>query len=91
MRSGLSAAITSDCLLAGSGVDYTTLHLPWINNRNEIKYEVTHKDETYVGVFGSRKSIADLILQIISDPTLYSKDSIEIADAATQGLNRPVY
>lgn len=91
VRSGLNAAITSDRLLADSGVEYTTLRLPWLNNRDEIKYEVTHKDETYVGVSGSRKSIADLILQIISDPTLYTKDSIGIADAATQGLNRPVY
>lgn len=91
VRSGLNAAITSDRLLADSGVDYTTLRLPWLNNRDEIKYEVTHKDETYVGVSGSRKSIADLILRIISDPTLYSKGSIGIADAATQGLNRPVY
>ncbi|HAP3294348.1 hypothetical protein EB57_01099 [Enterococcus faecalis] len=90
VRSSLNAAITSDRLLAGSDVDYTTLRLPWLNNRDEIKYEVTHKDETYVGVSGSRKSIADLILQIISDPTLYSKDSIGIADAATQGLNRPI-
>ncbi|MBC1664168.1 NAD(P)H-binding protein [Listeria welshimeri] len=91
VRSGLNAAITSDHLLADSGMDYTTLRLPWLNNRDEIKYEVTHKDETYVGVSVSRESIADLILQIISDPTLYSKDSIGIADAATQGLNRPVY
>lgn len=91
VRSGLNAAITSDRLLADSGVDYTTLRLPWLNNRDEIKYEVTHKDETYVGVSGSRKSIADLILRIISDPTLYSKGSIGIADAATQGLNRSVY
>lgn len=91
VRSGLNAAITSDRLLADSGVDYTTLRLPWLNNRDEIKYEVTHKDETYVGVSGSRKSIADLILRIISDPTLYSKGSSGIADAATQGLNRPVY
>lgn len=91
VRSGLNAAITSDRLLADSGIDYTTLRLPWLNNRDEIKYEVTHKDETYVGVSGSRKSIADLILQIILDPTLYSKDSIGIADTATQGLNRPVY
>lgn len=91
VRSGLNAAITSDRLLADSGRDYTTLRLPWLNNRDEIKYEVTLKDEAYVGVSGSRKSIADLILQIISDPTLYSKDSIGIADAATQGLNRPVY
>ena len=91
VRSGLNAAITSDHLLADSGMDYTTLRLPWLNNRDEIKYEVTHKDESYVGGSGSRKSIADLILQIISDPTLYSKDSIGIADAATQGLKRPVY
>lgn len=91
VRSGLNAAIISDQLLADSSIDYTTLRLPWLNNRDEIKYEVTHKDEVYVGVSGSRKSIADLILQIIADPTLYSKDSIGIADTATQELNRPVY
>lgn len=88
---GLQTAINSDKLLAESGLQYTTLRLPWLNDRNEIKYTITTHDEPYVGVSGSRQSIADAILKIIRDPNLYVNDSIGIADPATQGEDRPVY
>lgn len=91
VRSGLQAAITSDRLLEESGLDYTTLRLPWLNDRDEIKYSVTHKNEEYVGVSGSRKSIADAVLSIVRDPSFGSRDSLGIADDATQGADRPVY
>ncbi|AIS10033.1 putative oxidoreductase [Lactobacillus sp. wkB8] len=88
---GLQAAINSDKLLAKSGLDYTTLRLPWLNDRNEIKYSITTHNEPYIGVSGSRKSIADVILKIVRNPELYDKDSIGIADPDTQGKERPVY
>ncbi|MDV7718922.1 NAD(P)H-binding protein [Pediococcus ethanolidurans] len=91
VMSGLQAAINSDKLLADSGLDYTTLRLPWLNDRNEVKYVVTHKSEPYNGVSGSRQSIADVVLKIVADPKFGSKDSLEIADPATQGSDRPVY
>lgn len=87
----LQTAINSDKLLAESGLQYTTLRLPWLNDRNEIKYTITTHDEPYVGVSGSRQSMADAILKIIRDPNLYVNDSIGIADPATQGEDRPVY
>ncbi|MBA1394254.1 oxidoreductase, partial [Lactobacillus sp. XV13L] len=38
---GLQSAINSDQLLSDSGLQYTTLRLPWLNDRNEIKYTIT--------------------------------------------------
>lgn len=91
VKSGLDAAIKSAELLEDSRLDYTIIRIPWLNDRDEIKYTVTHKNEEYVGVSGSRKSIADLIVKIIADPTYLSKDSVGLADPDTQGESRPVY
>lgn len=87
---GLPSALNSDRILEQSGLDYTTLRLPWLNDR-EIKYEITHKNEAYNGVSGSRKSIADIVLRIIDNPEFLKNDSVGIADSDTQGENRPVY
>ncbi|WP_261810338.1 NAD(P)H-binding protein [Levilactobacillus humaensis] len=87
---GMAPARKSDTLLAASGLDYTTLRLPWLNDR-DIKYTVTTKDQAYDGVSGSRASVADVVLSIIADPKRYSRDSIGMADPATEGQDRPVY
>ncbi|MGL5898529.1 MAG: NAD(P)H-binding protein, partial [Lactobacillaceae bacterium] len=84
-------AINSDKLLADSGLNYTTLRLPWLNDRDEIKYTITTRNEPYMGVSGSRKSIADVIVRIIADPSLYANNSIGIADPDTKNEIRPVY
>lgn len=88
---GLKAAQNADQLLADSGLSYTTLRLPWLNDRDEIKYTITHKNESYLGVSGSRKSMADVVLKIIANPNYLANDSIGIADPDTQGESRPVY
>lgn len=88
---GLQTAINSDKLLADSGLQYTTLRLPWLNDRDEVKYTITTRNEPYVGVSGSRKSIADAIIKMVHDPSIYVNDSIGIADPDTQGEDRPVY
>lgn len=86
-----NASVVSDRLAEESGLDYTTLRLPWLNDRDEIKYTITHKDDEFIGVSGSRKSIADVVLKIVADPSFGSRDSLGIADPDTQGSDRPVY
>ena len=86
-----NAAVVSDRIAAESGLDYTTLRLPWLNDRDEVKYTITHKDDEFVGVSGSRQSIADVVLKIVAAPSFGSNDSLGIADPDTQGNNRPVY
>ena len=91
VKSGLPAAINADKLLSESGLAYTTLRFPWLNDRDEVKYSITHKDDQYLGVSGSRQSMADVIVKIIADPDYLKNDSVGIADADTQGATRPVY
>ena len=43
-QAGLNRARRSDELLEKSGLDYTTLRLPWLNDRDEVKYSITHKE-----------------------------------------------
>lgn len=91
VKDGLDAAINADKLLSESGLTYTTLRFPWLNDRDEIKYTITHKNEQYLGVSGSRQSMADVIVKMIADPEYLKNDSVGIADADTQGEDRPVY
>ncbi|MFT9041256.1 NAD(P)H-binding protein [Schleiferilactobacillus harbinensis] len=88
---GLPTAINADKLLAQSGITYTTLRLPWLNDRDEVKYTITTRHEPFNGVSGSRQSIADVVLRIVVDPAFAANESIGIADPATQGEDRPVY
>ena len=83
--------VLSDKYIEDSELDYTVMRLPWLNDRDDTNYTVTQKGEEYVGVSVSRKSVADVVASIISDPTKYSKESIGFADPATQGSSRPVY
>lgn len=91
VQSGLDAAINADKILSESGLTYTTLRFPWLNDRDEVKYTITHKNDQYVGVSGSRQSMADVIVKIIVDSEYLKNDSVGIADADTQGEDRPVY
>lgn len=83
--------MNADQLLKESGLDYTTLRLPWLNDRSEVKYSITYRHDKFVGVSVSRQSIADVVLKIVADLTFGSRDSLGIADPATDGLTRPVY
>lgn len=91
VQSGLAAAINADKLLSESGLTYTTLRFPWLNDRDEVKYTITHRNDQYVGVSGSRQSMADVIVKIIVDSEYLKNDSVGIADPDTQGEDRPVY
>ena len=86
-----SAPTVADEMLEKSDLDNTTLRLPWLNDRDEVKYKLTHRHDTYYGVSGSRKSMADVVLKIIADPSFASNDSLGIADPDTEGSDRPVY
>lgn len=88
---GMAPAQRSDALLAASDLAYTTLRLPWLNDHDEVNYQLTTKDQPYNGVSGSRQSIADVVLQLIKEPSRYQRESLGIADPDTQGQDRPVY
>ena len=88
---GMASARQADQLLAASDLDYTTLRLPWLNDRDEVAYTITTHDQPCDGGSGSRQSVADVMIKLISQPTLYQRESIGMANPVTQGQNRPVY
>lgn len=83
--------VLSDKYIENSDLDYTVMRLAWLNDRDDTNYTVTQKGEEYVGVSVSRKSVAEVVENIIADPSKYSKESIGFADPATQGSDKPVY
>lgn len=88
---GLESAANADRLLERSGLTWTTMRLPWLNDRDEVKYKLTEKGQPFDGVSGSRQSIADVVVGIIKDPEFLADQSVGIADPSTQGRTRPLY
>ena len=87
---GIRTSRLSADVLENSGLDYTILRLPWLNNR-DLHYVITHKGQPFVGTSGSRASVADVIVKIIADPSFAKNDSIAISDPDTKDATRPVY
>ncbi|WP_251716241.1 NAD(P)H-binding protein [Lactobacillus agrestimuris] len=86
-----NAMVLSDKYVEDSDLNWTVMRIAWLNDRDDTNYTVTQKGEEYVGVSVSRKSVADVVVSIINDPSKYSDESIGFADPATQGSDKPVY
>ena len=68
-------------VIEASGLDYTIIRPGWFDSSNDTDYEITVKGEPFGGHDVSRKSIADLVVRLASDPNLYVRESV--------GINRP--
>jgi uncharacterized protein YbjT (DUF2867 family) len=53
-------------LIEASDLDYTILRPAWLNDRDEIAYDITRKGETFANpqAYVSRKSVADLVVKL---------------------------
>lgn len=73
----------SAALIEASDLDYTILRPSWLNNNEEIDYEITQKNEPFKGSEKSvsRKSVADLVVRLTQSPGLHYRESL--------GVNKP--
>ena len=71
--------------IEASGLDYTILRPAWLTDEDEVDYEITNKGETFKGTEVSRRSVADLIAEIIATPSLHSKANLGIGKPGTDG------
>lgn len=67
--------------IEASDLEYTLVRPAWLDDRDEVDYELTEKGEPFKGTVVSRKSVADLILGIIRNP--------ETHVGANLGVNKP--
>lgn len=68
-------------LAAHSEINATQLRPAWLTDKDEIDYELTSAGEPFKGTEVSRQSVADFIVKLIKNPSLYPHDSL--------GLNKP--
>lgn len=67
-------------LIEASDLDYTIIRPAWLNDRDEIAYGTTRKGEPFVNPKAtvSRKSVADLVVTLVTTPGLGLRESIGI-------------
>lgn len=83
-RTGTNRHKESAQIIEESGIDYTLLRLTWLYNQagNE-KYVVSQKGEPFIGAQVSRQAVAQLIMDIIGNPTVYSNKSLGVSEPNT--------
>jgi uncharacterized protein YbjT (DUF2867 family) len=70
----------SAAVVEASDLDYTVIRPAWLDDRDEIAYGVTHKGEPFANPDAtvSRKSVADLIVKLVSTPGYGSRESLDV-------------
>lgn len=63
--------------IEASDLNYTIVRPGWFTD-GPVNYEVTRKGEPFGGHDVSVSSIADIVMKLVNDDTLYSKDSIGV-------------
>lgn len=71
--------------IEASGLDYTLLRPAWLTDEDEVDYETTAKGETFKGTEVSRRSVADLIVKIVTRPSLHRHGNLGIDKPGTDG------
>ncbi|MBO1017653.1 SDR family oxidoreductase [Achromobacter sp. SD115] len=68
-------------LIEASDTDYTILRAAWLQDEEEVDYEITGRDEPFKGTEVSRKSVAALVVELVAHP--------ERLVRANVGVNKP--
>jgi len=70
----------SAAAIEASDLDYTIIRPAWLSDDDEIDYGTTVKGETFAnaGAYVSRKSVADLIVRLIANPTFGVRQSLGV-------------
>lgn len=72
-------------VIEASELDYTIIRPAWLDNKDEIDYELTQKGETFKGTEVSRKSVATYIVHLINNPSEQVRRSVGINKPNTDG------
>jgi uncharacterized protein YbjT (DUF2867 family) len=67
--------------IEASGLAYTIVRPAWLTDEDEVDHELTAKGQPFKGTVVSRKSVADVILQVIAQPELHVGGNL--------GVNKP--
>jgi len=72
-------------LIEAAGLDYTILRPAWLQDDDEVNFEVTERQEPFKGTEVSRRSVAALVSQIIEKPDSWAGRNVGINKPGTDG------
>lgn len=67
--------------ISASDLDYTIIRPAWLTDKDEVDYETTKRGEKFKGTEVSRKSIGNLVAEVIANPAKYAHQDL--------GVNKP--
>lgn len=67
--------------ISASDLDYTIIRPAWLTDKDEVDYETTKRGEKFKGTEVSRKSIGNLVVEVIANPAKYARQDL--------GVNKP--
>lgn len=67
--------------ISASDLDYTIIRPAWLTDKDEVDYETTKRSEKFKGTEVSRKSIGNLVAEVIANPAKYARQDL--------GVNKP--
>lgn len=72
-------------IIEASGLNYTILRAAWLQDEDEVDYEITQKGEPFKGTEVSRKSVADVIARVILSPDWLARSNVGVNKPNTDG------
>lgn len=72
-------------VISASDLDYTIIRPAWLTNKDEVDYETTKRGEAFKGTEVSRKSIGNLVANIIEQPAKYARQDLGVDKPGTDG------
>ncbi|WP_313173896.1 SDR family oxidoreductase [Stenotrophomonas sp.] len=77
-------------LIEASDTDYTILRAAWLQDEDEVDYEITGRDEPFKGTEVSRKSVAALVAELVENPERLVRANVGVNKPNTDG-DKPAF
>ena len=77
-------------LIEASGADYTILRAAWLQDEDEVDYEITARTEPFKGTEVSRKSVAALAVDLMLHPEKLVRANVGVNKPNTDG-DKPAF
>lgn len=77
-------------LIEVSDIEYTILRAAWLQDEDEVDYEITGRDEPFRGTEVSRKSVAALVTKLIEHPDTLVRANVGVNKPNTNG-DKPAF
>ncbi|WP_313455800.1 SDR family oxidoreductase [Stenotrophomonas sp.] len=71
--------------IEASGLDYTILRPAWLTDEDEVDYEITEKGRPFKGTVVSRRSVGDLISEVILHPERHIGENLGVNKPGSEG------